>query len=164
MSLSRRRRRLLRLLPMKPCCPPIFGRRMRPLPVILNRFAAARFVFIFAMRVFSFAAPAVLLMNRTASFESDSAAKVRLLKKQDSQFRIRHRVAGTRSEPERWGDATYDQPAGARQVDFARSLLRQPRKCCSNGRKFQLSWSGCASPAPLGASAGDSVWEPLLCR
>src|SRR5690606_40776553 len=48
-SLSRRRRRRLRLLPFKQCCPPIFGRRTRPEPVTLKRFAAARFVFIFGM-------------------------------------------------------------------------------------------------------------------
>lgn len=51
MSLSRRRRRRLRLLPFKQCCPPIFGRRTRPEPVTLKRFAAARFVFIFGIGV-----------------------------------------------------------------------------------------------------------------
>src|SRR5437868_10638309 len=49
MSLSRSRRRRLRLLPIMLCWAPPFGRRIRPLPVTLKRLAAARFVFILDM-------------------------------------------------------------------------------------------------------------------
>ena len=49
MSFLRRRRSLREpLLPMKWLAQPL-GRRMRPLPVIEKRFAAARLVFIFGM-------------------------------------------------------------------------------------------------------------------
>ena len=49
MSLSRNRRRRLRLFPKKQCDPPAFPRRMRPVPVSLKRLAAARLVFILGM-------------------------------------------------------------------------------------------------------------------
>src|SRR5271170_4823942 len=49
MSLFRLRRRRLRDFSCIPWFPPAFGRRTRPLPVNLNRFAAALFVFIFGM-------------------------------------------------------------------------------------------------------------------
>src|SRR5258708_18047660 len=51
MSLSRRRRRRLRDLPIIPCCALPLGRRTRPLPVTLKRLAAARLVFIFGMGI-----------------------------------------------------------------------------------------------------------------
>jgi len=46
--LRKRRRRLGRLQAIKWLAPPL-GRRTLPVPVILNRFAAARFVFIFGI-------------------------------------------------------------------------------------------------------------------
>src|ERR1700723_2572669 len=49
MSLFRVRRRRLRDFSCIPWFPPAFERRTRPLPVTLNRFAAALFVFIFGM-------------------------------------------------------------------------------------------------------------------
>src|SRR3954469_14873990 len=51
MSLSRRRRRRLRDLPIIPCCALPLGRRTRPLPVTFKRLAAARLVFIFGMGI-----------------------------------------------------------------------------------------------------------------
>src|SRR5690606_11963925 len=48
-SLSRARRRRVRVFPIIPCWPPCLGRRTRPEPVTLKRLAAARFVFIFGI-------------------------------------------------------------------------------------------------------------------
>lgn len=49
MALSRRRRRRLRDLPIMQCCAPQLARRTLPEPEILNRFAAARLLFILGM-------------------------------------------------------------------------------------------------------------------
>src|SRR5580658_6034112 len=48
-SFLRRRRRRLRDFSCIPWLPPCLGRRTRPVPVTLNRLAAAFFVFIFGM-------------------------------------------------------------------------------------------------------------------
>src|SRR5271156_2163963 len=58
MSLFRLRRRRLRDFSCIPWFPPAFDRRTRPLPVTLNRFAAALFVFIFGMAASLVPAPA----------------------------------------------------------------------------------------------------------
>src|SRR5277367_6886335 len=58
MSLFRLRRRRLRDFSCIPWFPPAFERRTRPLPVTLNRLAAALFVFIFGMTRLVFFAPA----------------------------------------------------------------------------------------------------------
>lgn len=49
MALSRRRRRRLRDLPIMQCCAPQLARRTLPDPEILNRFEAARLLFILGM-------------------------------------------------------------------------------------------------------------------
>lgn len=59
MSFLRRRRRRLRDLPSMLCWAPPLGRRTRPEPVSLNRFAAARLVFILGTGV-----PPLTLPNR----------------------------------------------------------------------------------------------------
>src|SRR5450755_2577908 len=51
MSLSRRRRRRLRDLPINPCCALPLERRTRPVPVTLKRLEAALLVFIFGMGI-----------------------------------------------------------------------------------------------------------------
>src|SRR5450432_1615663 len=51
MSLSRRRRRRLRDLPINPCCALPLERRTRPVPVNLKRLEAALLVFIFGMGI-----------------------------------------------------------------------------------------------------------------
>lgn len=60
MSLSRARRRRVRLLPIMQCWPPPLGRRTRPEPVTLKRLLAARLVFILGM-----ATPILLRISKT---------------------------------------------------------------------------------------------------
>src|SRR5215470_7196984 len=64
MSLLRSRRRRLRLLLMRPWLPPALGRRTRPFPLTLNRFAAVLFVFIFGIDAFFLRSPWPLETSR----------------------------------------------------------------------------------------------------
>src|ERR1700733_6274983 len=68
MSLFRLRRRRLRDFSCIPWFPPALERRTRPLPVTLNRFAAALFVFIFGMTALVFA-PRLAAAREARRFE-----------------------------------------------------------------------------------------------